>query len=612
MTNTLEIPLNKLVPFAGNVRKTHNKRFIAELAASIRAHGLQQNLVVRKDGAKYAVIAGGQRLKALLQLAKEGDIKPSYRVPCRIAAGDFDASEISLAENVIRDDMHPADKFEAFRDLVDKGHSTADIAARFGVAEKSVRQLLKLARVSPAVLKAYREGKLILEQVVAFAVSDDHAAQEHVLQNVRPTHGPRCIREALTENEIPASDRRVKFIGLKAYEKAGGAVRHDLFSEGEDSVFILDAPLLDRLVTEKLASAAQALAKEGWKWTDVRAVFGHEEQGQFRGVRPDRAPLPPKLAKEADKLALEAAKLEVKYEEAGEDAEYPDRLNEIQQRLDEIERSREDAWTPEKLAMAGAVVTIGYGGKLEILRGLVRPEDMPKEGKKGKTKAAPASGEAAVEEDQSAALSAALTESLTAHKSAAIAAELAERPDVALVAVVHALASRVLFDRLREDGSLQIAAFPQSLHRVEGAKAFERIEAARKKWRGQIPGDAEALWTWCLGQKQDTLLKLLAFCAADTVNAIQGKSDRQDTERLRHASKLAAALKLDMKAWFTPDAANYFSRVSKGQILDALKEGRNQPPAPAWEKLKKGELAQLAERELFGKGWLPELLRPAA
>src|SRR5579863_6261384 len=232
MTTTTEIPLNKLVPFAGNVRKTHNKRFIAELAASIRTHGLQQNLVVRREGAKYAVVAGGQRLKALLQLTKEGDIKPTYRVPCKIANGDFDAAEISLAENVMRDDMHPADKFEAFRDLVDKGHSTADIAARFGTSDKAVRQLLKLARVSPAVLKSYREGKLSLEQVMAFAVSDDHAAQEHVLENLRPhQRDPRTIRDALTENEIPASDRRVKFVTLKAYEKAGGQTRTDLFTE---------------------------------------------------------------------------------------------------------------------------------------------------------------------------------------------------------------------------------------------------------------------------------------------------------------------------------------------------------------------------------------------
>src|SRR5262245_21779189 len=286
MTSTIEIPLNKLVPFKGNVRKTHNKAFIAELAASIKAHGLQQNLIVKPEGKTFVVIAGGQRLKALMQLAKEGDIKPTYRVPCKLASDDHDPAEISLVENIVRDDMHPADKFEAFRDLVDKGQSIADIAARFGTNETHVRQLLKLARVSPAVLKAYREEKLTLEQVMAFAVSDDHAAQEHVLENLRPhQRDPRTIRDALTENEIPATDRRVKFIGLKTYEKAGGAVRHDLFSEGEESVFILDAALLDRLVTEKLDSALKPLAKEGWKWTEARPAFGYQEQGQFRGIR---------------------------------------------------------------------------------------------------------------------------------------------------------------------------------------------------------------------------------------------------------------------------------------------------------------------------------------
>ena len=611
MTTTTEIPLNKLVPFAGNVRKTHNKRFIAELAASIRAHGLQQNLVVRPEGKKFAVVAGGQRLKALLQLAKEGDIRPDYRVPCKIAEAEVDAAELSLAENVIRDDMHPADRFEAFRDLVDKGHTTADIAARFGTSDKSVRQLLRLARVTPAVLKAYREGKLTLEQVMAFAVSDDHAAQEHVLENLRPhQRDPRIIRDALTENEIPAADRRVKFVGLKAYEKAGGQVRHDLFSEGEDSVFILDTALLDRLVTDKLALVTKELSKEGWKWAEARAEFGYQEQGQFRGIRPEAAPLAPKLAKEVAKLETEAGKLEAAWEQAGEEAEYPDRLEEIRQRLEEIDRSREEVWTPEKLAMAGAVVTIGRDGKPEIMRGLVRPEDMPKEGKKGKAKTAPASGEAAAE--QGYGLSAALVESLTAHKSAALAATLAERPDIALAAVVHAFAARVLFDVPTEGRSLQIAAYPQSLRRAEGSKAYLSMETERKKWGEVVPKSGDDLWAWCLEQPQETLLKLLAFCAAATVNAVQGKGDKPEGKRLTHAKALASALKLDMNAWFATDVANYFSRVSKPQILSALKEGRNQPAAPAWEKLKKPELAALAERELAGKGWLPEILRPAA
>jgi ParB family chromosome partitioning protein len=108
------------------------------------------------------------------------------------------------------------------------------------------------------------------------------------------------------------------------------------------------------------------------------------------------------------------------------------------------------------------------------------------------------------------------------------------------------------------------------------------------------------------------LLDLLALCTAASIDAVQDKSHRPESERLRHADKLAAAVGLDMKLWFTPDATNYFSRVSKPQILDALREAKGQPPAPAWEKLKKAELAKEAERQMTGTGWLPALLRPAA
>ena len=65
MTNMKDIPLNQLVAWSGNVRKTHNKTGIEELAASIKAHGLQQNLVVRKDGRKFGVVSGGRRLKSM-------------------------------------------------------------------------------------------------------------------------------------------------------------------------------------------------------------------------------------------------------------------------------------------------------------------------------------------------------------------------------------------------------------------------------------------------------------------------------------------------------------------------------------------------------------------
>lgn len=163
-----------------------------------------------------------------------------------------------------------------------------------------------LARVSPAVLKAYRAERLTLEQVMAFAVSDDHAAQEHVLENLHPNdRGQRSIRDALTENEIAASDRRVKFVTLGAYEKAGGKTRRDLFSEGAESVFILDAPLLDSLVGAKLERAAKPLATEGWKWIDVLPVFTYEQKTQLRRIHAEPAALPPKLAGEVEALEKE-------------------------------------------------------------------------------------------------------------------------------------------------------------------------------------------------------------------------------------------------------------------------------------------------------------------
>jgi ParB family chromosome partitioning protein len=90
---------------------------------------------------------------------------------------------------------------------------------------------------------------------------------------------------------------------------------------------------------------------------------------------------------------------------------------------------------------------------------------------------------------------------------------------------------------------------------------------------------------------------------------VQQKQDSPVNGRFVSGDKLAQILDLDMNAWFTPTAENYFSRISKSQILAALAEARNQPPAPAWEKLKKSDLAQIAEREISGSNWSPKILR---
>ena len=101
--NIQSIPLTKLVPSASNVRKTGTKLNIEELAASIAAHGLLQNLQVKfcNGSGTFEVVAGGRRLKALKFLAKQKQIKKSFKVTCNVLT-DEDSTEISLAENIIR------------------------------------------------------------------------------------------------------------------------------------------------------------------------------------------------------------------------------------------------------------------------------------------------------------------------------------------------------------------------------------------------------------------------------------------------------------------------------------------------------------------------------
>ena len=310
MTDIINVPLNKLTVWPGNVRKTRNQDGIDALAASIKAHGLQQNLVVRKDGKKFAVVAGGRRLKALQQLAKAGDLQATFPVPCRITAAD-NATELSLAENVMREDMHPADQFEAFRSLTDDGMPVADIAARFGCSETHVQKLLKLARVSPKIIKTYRNDDLTLECVMAFTVTDDREAQERVLADFDPERNDaRDIRDALTENDIAATDKRVKFVTLKQYEKAGGKLKRDLFSDDDSGVYIEDAALLDTLVTEGLAKKARPVRAEGWKWVEVTHDFGYQKSSGYKRIYPAPVALTEAEQKQFDSLQAEYAALD--------------------------------------------------------------------------------------------------------------------------------------------------------------------------------------------------------------------------------------------------------------------------------------------------------------
>src|SRR5271154_2431700 len=158
------IALTDLIPSPANVRKTGAANGIAELAASIEAHGLLQNLQVRTGASgKYEGVAGGRRLAALKLLAKRKALAKDAPIGCNVLSGE-DAAEISLAENEMRQAMHPADQFAAFKALIDAGQGIEDVAARFGVTPTVVRQRMKLASVSPKLMALYRKAEMTLDQ----------------------------------------------------------------------------------------------------------------------------------------------------------------------------------------------------------------------------------------------------------------------------------------------------------------------------------------------------------------------------------------------------------------------------------------------------------------
>jgi ParB family transcriptional regulator, chromosome partitioning protein len=292
-TEIVQIPLNKLPKSNTNVRKT-GENSITELAASIQAHGLLHNLIVIKSKSdKYQVIAGSRRLAALNKLAKEKVIAKTFGVPCRVVDGEA-GTETSLAENVIRTNMHPADQFDAFRSLVDKGIGVEEVAARFGVTPTTVRQRLKLAHVAPRLFELYRTDEITLDQLMALTITDDHAAQEQVWDSAQEwQRQPQALRRALTETKVDASsDRRALLVGVEAYTQAGGQIERDLFQPQHEG-YLTDTALLERLVAEKLEAIANEVRGEGWKWVEILPCANYSDLSKFERIYPVHMPVSP-------------------------------------------------------------------------------------------------------------------------------------------------------------------------------------------------------------------------------------------------------------------------------------------------------------------------------
>ncbi|TPI78522.1 ParB/RepB/Spo0J family partition protein [Mesorhizobium sp. B2-8-9] len=630
------IPLNKLKKSPRNARKTpHSEAIIEAYAASIAAKGILQNLVVEPEldreggetGFYFVSIGEGRRLAQLLRV-KRKQIKKTEPIRCVIDTIN-DAHEISLDENITREAMHPADQFEAFRDLHEKkGWGAEEIAARFGITAHVVRQLLRLGAVSPKLMQVYRGEGLTLDQLMAFAITEDHTRQERVFENLTYNRDPYIIRRELTRTHIAANDRRAIFIGAQAYMGAGGAILRDLFTEDRGG-FYEDAALLDRLVIEKLQGIAEAVRQsEGWKWADVHIDYPHAN-----GLR-RTYPQPVDLSEE-DKAAYATAsdafnRLAEEWDSA---EELPDDVNQRFGELEaEIERidARRHAYDPDVVSRGGVFVVLSHDGTARIERGFIRAEDEQAEPEaetqadgEGYTvnddgeiieagngsDADGGSDEEADEEGKS--LSDLLVRDLTAHRTLGLRLALGEQPDIALFAVTHTLAAQTFYQGAE---ALCLEIRPTSAYLAGHADGIEDTAAGKAladrhtAWAADMPRDLADLWGFIASLDHACVMALFAHCASLTVNAVKQPWERKPRAH-ETVDRLATAISLDMTAHWAPTVRTYLGRVTKAHILDAVREAVSEEAVERLSALKKQAMAEAAEQLLAGTGWLPAVLR---
>jgi ParB family transcriptional regulator, chromosome partitioning protein len=573
-----------------------------ELEASIRAKGILQNLIVHWTGIDgkgvYLVDAGGRRLQILQKLAAEGVIDASdYKVPCKIEQPE-DAVETSLAENTIRAAMHPADEYVAMAALIDAGAAIEDVARRFGTSERHVRQRLRLGKLAPELLDAFRAGEINLEAVTAFTLGADHAAQLAVWNQLKSNSyiSPHRVRHLLTETAIALDSDLALFVGAEAYKTAGGAITHDLFS-ADDEGFMDDAALVRRLAIEKLEAKAEEL-RPHWAWTKAVLEPDYGFMAQYTRVEPKPGKLPTELAEELERIEHRLGELE----DIDGDA-FTDELMAEAARLEErraaIEQIAEGlaVYSKKDRKRAGCIVTIGDDGAFCLHQGLIDrstlrnaaaeaddPEGQPDND--GDDEFDPARSLDSEDDDFSrpsagteqmlrkeCGFSQLLIDDLKAHRLQITRAHLAADFSVAFDLALYALCADLL-DRFRtQSRPLELRATEMtprsSLNDLSGTPADHWLDAQRNAlelaWL-ELPSAQgfAALSALPPDEKQ----RLFAWCIAATLKPQLAIEDRADPV----IEAASTRLHIGFEDYWRPTAANYWGRAKKAHGLTIGRE----------------------------------------
>lgn len=613
-----EVPLNRLhFNPSINARTGVPDEGIDQLIASIAALGLLQPLIVRRSDVAYGyyqVVAGSRRLTALNILAERGALEADRPIPVTVCDGDDDeAREISLAENVIREPMHPVDQYEAFSRQADAGRSPVEIASRFGVAERLVRQRIALGALHPDIRAAWRAGTIRSDAAEAFTLARDPMHQKQVylrLETAGNLYGSH-IRAALGANTDAGS--ALKLVGLDAYRAAGGEVIEDLF--GENSA-ISDPALAKRLAADIVQTECDRLvAEEGWSFALPRASikdawsWAKSEPSQKIEFTPAQLARKAQLGRlaelmlnsegdwpneqelsEAQRAALVSAWAALDPQIFHDDGIIdPDAIEEEIKAIDLAAAAT--AYSARQKKKAGCLVDFDDNGALQVTYGRIKPgaatNAKTAKGKKGQDPEEAADSarpgeEAATPEPP---ISATLRAALTAQRTLAAAATMRGDAHLALRACLAALEtssqSPIMID---SNGHASAERDDEEDIGADGSSAEFGARLARLQ---RLPEVA--------------VLQRLASAVACAINL--------GIANIAAADALVAALDAEefrREALEAFDPSSYFKGVNAELCNRALDEmGLPAKPRPK----KKGELAELGAKEAMARRWLPIELR---
>jgi len=455
---------------------------------------------------------------------------------------------------------------------------------------------------------------------MALASVDDQKRQVAVWKGLPEySRSAGAIKRKLTETEVNAADPRVKLITLARYEASGGTTRKDLFT---DEVFLDDPGLVDLLVAEVLTEHADAVRTEGWAWVEIIEQMGYEEQQRFR--EPPVRYLPESDAARVEREAREAKldALEDRYNHGADSDDDSEEATSVLEAIDaecdvirgELEAARHariDTSGYDK-SQLGAVVTT-QAGTIQVRRGLMTAEaaraatQSNDRAGRGDASGALADGKSAPEE-----FSERLMADLTSHRTAAMQAALIGNAQVALAVLAHGMASDLFGRRAAGSKPAQVtvkgcrAGLERDATNFAESAAAKVLDAERDRWESLLPEDANDWLSWLIAQPQATVLSLLAYCTAQSVDLVQRRS-RANVQ----ADTIANALSLDLADWWTPGADNFLTHVPKAKIIEAVTAAVGEGAAKDLPKMKKTEAISAGAALLAGMRWLPTPLRSA-